>query len=248
MSRESTRSRVPAGRIDVHSHLLPGIDDGCLDLDESLECVRRLTQLGYVGTICTPHVWPDIFPQNTPAHIEAWTLDLSERLREHGLNYSVWPGGELRLFDGVIDWMKEHGVPTLASSRIVLTDLWLEQWPKWVEGCFEWLLSRHYRPVLAHPERLPSRDAEKHLERLVQMGVWLQGNFRSFTGEEGYDPDRIVRALLTDGKYQFLATDMHRPDSLEGRLDGIQLMVEEFGTELLDQLTIAAPRRLIFGG
>ena len=250
MNTTSNRNRpdLPAGRIDIHSHLLPGIDDGCADLDESLQAVRRLQELGFVGSVCTPHLWPEAFPENTPRHVEAWTLQLADQLNDAGIQYQVWPGGELRIFDGAIEWMKVHGVPTLTGSRLVLTDFWVEHWPGWIMDVYEWLLAHRYRPILAHPERLqPTKDLEPNLSRLMDMGVWLQGNLRSFTGEDGFFTDQQARRHLHLGQYRFLALDMHRPDSLESRLDGIQILTDEFGTERMDQLLVDAPRRWVLG-
>lgn len=77
------------------------------------------------------------------------------------------------------------------------------------------------------------------------MGVWLQGNLRCMTGEDGFMADRLVRQLLQENRYQFLALDMHRQSCLESRLNGMQLVVSEFGESTLDQLTQAAPRRCL---
>ena len=79
------------------------------------------------------------------------------------------------------------------------------------------------------------------------MGVWLQGNFRSFTGEEGYNAGQRVRQLVVEQQCKFMALDAHRPGSLVGRFDGMQLMVEECGQAVVDELTMYAPRRHIFG-
>ena len=136
----------PTGRIDVHSHMLPGIDDGCEDLNESIASIKLLTQAGYVGTICTPHLWPDLFPDNTPVNIQRWTTQLTKQLEERGIEYTLWPGGELRLFKGAIDWMKTHGVPTLADSKYVLADFWEDNWPRHVDKAFDWLLAEGYDP------------------------------------------------------------------------------------------------------
>ncbi len=241
------KQQPPDGRIDIHSHLLPGIDDGCADLGEVLTCVERLKALGYVGSICTPHILPDTFPHTTAAHIEAHCLRLTDALRNAGVEYRVWPGGELRIRRGVIDWLKSHGVPTLATSRCVLTDFWDHKWNRWLFEAYEWLIQEGYQPIIAHPERLAAtKDRDRGLPQLLEMGVWLQGNFRSFTGEEGFDADRLVRRWLAEGKYQFLSLDMHRPNSLESRLDGIQIMRAEFSDDLFDAMTIDAPRRHIF--
>lgn len=236
----------PLGRVDIHSHLLPGIDDGCRDMEDCFESIRRLKAAGFVGSICTPHVIPHMYPSNTPTHIRAWTHQLEQKLQEAGVEYRVWPGGELRLFNGVTDWLKQHAPPTLADSRFVLVDFWENKWPRWVLPAFDWLLNQDYQPILAHPERLGCADAlEKHVGTLRRMGVRLQGNFRCMTGEEGYQPSQWVRRLLDDNSYDFLAMDMHRPDGLDGRFDGIGLVEVEFGKTLLDRLTIDAPRKMI---
>lgn len=246
MPADNSAALSPSGRIDIHSHLLPGVDDGCTDMAEVLACIERLTALGYVGSICTPHVVPDQLPHNTSGHIHAHCLRLAEALRSAGVKYRIWPGGELRIFNGVTDWVKTHGVPTLADSRCVLTDFWDSKWPKWIFDAYAWFLAQGYQPIVAHPERLPpGRDRDKGLAKLNEMGVWMQGNFRSFTGEEGFEADQLVRAWLREGRYHFLALDMHRPNSLESRLDGVQIMRAEFGDEMFDELTTHAPRRLI---
>ena len=234
------------GRIDIHSHLLPGIDDGCPDFEQTLACVRRLQEAGYVGSICTPHIYPEDPNSNRIEHVRSLTDQLDKQLRAAGVDYRVWPGGELRIFDGVIDWFKKDGVPTLAGSRCVLIDFWEKRWPKWATRAFEWLLEQDYRPILAHPERLAcTKELDKQLKNISEKGVWLQGNFRCMTGEDGYGPDQWVRRLLTEGRYQFMALDVHRPETLEGRLDGMSLVEVEFGRATLDRFTVEAPRKLI---
>ena len=233
-------------RIDMHSHLLPGIDDGCQNLDDSIECIRMLKEAGYTGSFCTPHVWPDVFPENTPDQICEWTDQLRQQLNERSIQYQIWPGGELRLSESIVEWMKEHGVPTLANSNRVLVDYWGEKWTKWLNPCFEWLIDSGYQPILAHPERIRCRkDLDKRLVTLEQMGVWLQGNFRCITGGEGMFASGKFRQLMNEGRYQLLALDMHGPDSLQSRLDGIDIVEIEFGIDTIRELTVNAPRQLI---
>ena len=235
------------GRIDIHSHMLPGLDDGCRDWAESLLSIQRLKECGFVGSICTPHIWPELFPQNLPEHIRAWTIQLQQRIDDHGIEYRLWPGGELRLFKGVLDWMKRHGAPTLADSRCVLVDLWEEHWHNWIDEALDWLLAEDYLPILAHPERIGIHDLPERLTRLTDRGVLLQGNFRCLNGDEGFLADQWVRRFLLEKRYTFMAVDMHRPDSLESRLAGIEIVREEFGGDVLDQTLVLAPRQYILG-
>jgi len=239
------------GRIDIHSHLLPSVDDGCMAFEESLECVRRLKKAGFVGSICTPHVIGSKSTEsnnNQIQHIRCWVSQFRQELCDAQIEYQLWPGGELRLFDGVIDWLKYQEVPTLADSRCVLVDFWEPVWPAWIMKAFEWLLANGFQPILAHPERLAGGNGlDGQLKTLTSMGVWLQGNFRPMTGLDGYEPDIWVRRLLSEDRYQFMAMDTHRPNTLDDRLDGMRLVEQEYGLAMLNRLTIEAPRRLVFG-
>ena len=236
------------GRIDIHSHMLPDIDDGCETIEESIASISLLKQAGYVGTICTPHLWPDMFPDNTPANIQRWTDSLTNELANRNIEYALWPGGELRLFPGVIEWIQTHGVPTLANSRYVLTDFWENTWPDYVDQALDWFLAEGYQPILAHPERIGIESITtlvEHLDAITARGVLLQGNFRCMTGEDGYFQDQRVRQFLTEKRYWLMAMDMHRPDALPSRIDGMQMVVDEFGQDLVDQMTIDRPRQIL---
>ncbi|GAB4196698.1 MAG: hypothetical protein Kow00105_10820 [Phycisphaeraceae bacterium] len=236
----------PNGRIDIHSHLIPDIDDGCTSIEDTIESIHLLTRAGYVGSICTPHVWPELFPDNTPANIHRWTDHLIQQLRDRGIDYTLWPGGELRLFDRCIDWLKAFGVPTLGDSRYVLTDFWEDRWPRYADRTYDWLLSEGYQPILAHPERIGMPDGlEKHLDAIADRGIRLQGNFRCMTGEDGYLPDQRVRLYLQQNRYWIMGLDAHRSSDLPSRLDGLDLTAQEFGPTLVDQMTIARPREIL---
>jgi len=242
------RSAPPlTGLIDIHSHLLPGVDDGCLDIEDSIACIELLQQRGFIGSICTPHIWPDMYPANTTEHVQGYVHALRRELAERGVEYIVWCGGEMRLFNRCIDWFKQHGVPTLASSKCVLVDLWETRWPRWANGVFDWLIAEGYQPVLAHPERMRIRNLDKLLRDLESRGVWLQGNVRPITGEEGFDAGKVFRQLMTEGRYHFLALDMHGYDNLPNRLDGLALVEAEFGPDPVQHLLHDAPRELIPG-
>lgn len=242
--RRAEAVAAPALRIDIHSHLLPNIDDGCRSDDESIECVRKLKEAGYTGSICTPHIFTQEFPQNLPMQVRSWAARLSDLLEDMGIEYRIWPGGELRLNDGVIPFLEKHGVPTLADSRFVLVDFWDKHWPRWANAAFQWFIDRKYRPILAHPERIPDSrgDLNDRLRDVEAMGVLLQGNARSLTGAEGMPASMLIRQLLREQRLHFFALDMHRPETLGQRLDGMSLLEVEFGKRLHDHFTITAPR------
>lgn len=233
--------------IDVHSHLLPGIDDGCRSLDESLACVRSLMAHGFVGTVCTPHMAVDSFPDNTPANIEGKVARLREQLRAAELDYQLWAGGELRLDEDTLAWLHRHGAPTLGLGPYVLVDYWGQQWPSFADEVIDYLCAEGYRPILAHPERMnfPDRHWDAVLTRLQEAGVWLQGNLKCLAGHEGSRLAERSRRLLSAQRYHLLATDMHGTMDLAERLAGLATVEEHAGAEAVAQLLGHGPSMVI---
>lgn len=237
------------GRLDLHCHILPGIDDGCRTLDQSLECVRAWQQAGFVGSVCTPHVGTTWYPDNTPDVIFGWVVDLRRELRRAGIDYALWAGAELRLSERVMAWMQRWGVPTLANGRSVLIDWWGNDWPHFCDDAIDYLLEQGYQPILAHPERmgLSGEELKALSERLVAKGVLLQGNFNSLSGGEGENALRLSQDWLSQSSYYFLASDTHEPNSVPGRLAGLTSALESIGAEAVAELTETRTRAILSG-
>lgn len=235
--------------VDMHSHLLPGIDDGCYALEESLECVRILLDNGFVGTVCTPHMGWDMFPGNTPRESARRVEVLQDQLKAADLNYQLSAGGELRLDEDSVRWLEREGVPTLGSSRYVLVDFWGGEWPPYADRALEFLLAEGYQPILAHPERMDFDDRhwDDVLERVARKKIPLQGNLRCLAGREG--PLVAARALrlLTEDRYHLLALDMHGSGDLMDRLAGLPVVEEQVGAAKLGQLLSSNPQKILAG-
>lgn len=244
----------PTGFIDLHSHLLPGLDDGCETVAESLACVRRLIEAGFVGTVCTSHMAVGFLPHVTPTAVADGVARMRAVLAEEGLAYSLWTGGELRLGPGTPEWLDRHGVPTLGGGRFVLTDYWGDMgeggdWPDACDETLDRLIAEGYRPILAHPERMTHDDdgeLDALLDRLAGRGVLLQGNLKPLAGRDAPGSFERATRYLDEGRYYALAIDMHRPDSLEDRLAGIAT-VEERASEAAVRTFLADRPREILG-
>jgi protein-tyrosine phosphatase len=236
-----------SGFIDLHSHVLPGIDDGCTSLEDSLSCVRELIAHGFVGTVCTPHMCVPEYPEIHPASVRRYVEQLQEQLRGAGLDYPLWAGGELRLAENTIPWLEEHGVPTLGPGRHVLTDYWGDRWPAYTDQTLAWLSEQGYQPILAHPERmnLDDQELEVVLAAMKQNGVWLQGNLKCIAGHEGSRPQQRMQRWLAEGRYHLVATDMHRPRDLGQRLAGLESVTRQVGPIGLQALLEIGPREVL---
>jgi protein-tyrosine phosphatase len=242
---------IPAvGRIDLHCHLLPGIDDGCRTIEQSLACVRDWLDAGFVGSVCTPHVGPSWYRENTPDNIAVRMAEFRAELADAGLHYHVWDGGEVRIAEETIEWFSYWGLPTLGPGRCVLLDWWGDVWPAFCDDTCQFLLDNGYQPLLAHPERmgLPQDEFDDVIERLERMGVWLQGNLNSIGGGEGLRAQQRGLALLRAGRYHVLATDTHGPDSVAGRMTGLAAVERELGAEGLTLLLETRQREVLLHG
>ena len=113
-----------------------------------------MKEVGFVGSICTPHFLPTIYPENLPKFVAERTASLQREVDDAGLDYRLWPGAEVRLDAETTQWFERYGVPTLAGSRYVLVDYFGRFWPEFADDGIRWLIERNYKPILAHPERM----------------------------------------------------------------------------------------------
>ncbi len=235
------------GHVDIHAHLIPGVDDGCRSIDEVVQCIERLQDYGYIGSVCTPHLLHTHFPDNTPENVTRWTDDLRQALAERGVDYRLWPGGELQIHEETLSWISDVGLRPMGDGRCILCDTWLTEWTDDADRVVDFILEQGYRVILAHPERLPMEDFDGVLDHLQQRGIWLQGNFNSLSGGEGPTAHQRSLRLLREQRYRFLAMDMHRIHTLPQRLEGYLTAEMTVGPEKLAELVRDNPLSMLAG-
>ena len=249
MTDESRAEKFPWCYVELHAHLLPGVDDGCVTLDESLRVAEQVAAWGCEALVCTPHMGVARYPENTPRFVAQQVARLQSELDERQIPLHLTASGEFRLTSAAIAWWQEHGVPTLGASRTVLVDTWATTWEPEFDEAIEWLFEAGYRPLLAHPERmrLDIDEWQPLIERLLDRGVRLQGNFKSF-GLGDQDAVR-VRAwdLLRRDAYHVLAGDLHGLASLAVRVDGLSALALEIEPARLRKLIHERPRSILAG-
>ena len=238
---------MTTGRIDVHSHLLPTLDDGCRSVEESIACARMMVEAGYTHSFCTPHVWPNL-PNNTVLNIPAYTAALQRVLHEAGVALRLIPGGEINLRpdtpETAVDALVSYGM----MRKFVLIDLWCETLPPFFEPAVRWLQERGVKVILAHPERMEAVQKDPDLaDYFAEVGLLLQGNLQCFSDEPGHPRRRTVERYLLEGRYFLLGSDLHNLPSLPMRLEGLKRAIDLAGAEVVDRLTIANPATLLPG-
>ena len=233
------------GRIDVHSHLLPGLDDGCRTAEESVACAKLLVANGYTHSFCTPHVWPSL-PDNNVTAIARQTTRLQATLDDAGVPLRVIPGGEISLRPETPDTALDAVVSFGMLRKFVLIDLWADRLPDFFAPAINWLQQTGVKVVLAHPERMAAVQREPELaDRFAELDLLLQGNLQCLSDPPGSATRRTVERFLLEGRYFLLATDLHNLSSLPMRLEGLKRAADLVGAATVDRLTIENPRQLL---
>lgn len=208
--------------IDLHCHMLPGIDDGAPDLETSLEMARIAAGDGIRVVACTPHIYPGMY-ENTGEGIREAVARFRDALDAAGIDLDLVVGADTHLVPGLAEQIRDGRVPTLAGSRYLLLEPPHHVAPPGFEQQVFNLMAAGYVPVITHPERLTW--VGEHYEsfvRLFQAGAWMQITAGSLTGRFGGEARYFGERMLDEGLVHILATDSHgvrgRPPLLaEGR-------------------------------
>jgi protein-tyrosine phosphatase len=210
---------VPSGlsglHCDMHSHLIPGIDDGSPDLETSIRLIRGLMDLGYKKIITTPHVNADIFP-NTSAIIRAGQAELTGELERQKIDVQLSAAAEYLIDDSFMR-MLDNDEPLLTlQDRLVLVELSFAVPAMNLKDVLFQLQLKGYQPVLAHPERYLYFGANKAwYQQLRDAGCLFQLNLMSFSGHYGRESLQLVEYLVKKKFVDLLGTDLHHEKHLE---------------------------------
>jgi len=193
---------------DMHSHLIPGIDDGAKSVEDSVELIRHLHSLGYTKLITTPHVMSYYF-QNTPETILGGLEIVRAALKENNIPVEISAAAEYYIDDGFIRKLEEEKLLTFGDNYLLVEVSYINP-PDNVRDILFRAQVLGYKPILAHPERYPFwyRSLDEY-QRFFDMGVILQLNLNSLSGYYGPDAKRIAEKLIEMEIVQALGTDMH---------------------------------------
>jgi protein-tyrosine phosphatase len=207
---------------DIHSHILPGIDDGAPDLSVSLAMARRAVAGGVTVQACTPHILPGMYDNRGEA-IRRAVAALQAELDREGIGLRLVAGADVHLVPGLVEGLQSGRVLALADSRYVLVEPPEHFPPPRMADQFFGLMLAGYHPILTHPERLGWISSHYGLvEQLSQAGVWMQVTAGSLTGGFGRRARYWAERLMDEGRVQVIASDAHDagrrpPDLLQGR-------------------------------
>ncbi len=213
--------------IDLHCHILPGLDDGAGDLELSVQMARTAVLDGISGIVCTPHMSP-CFPGNNREVIFATVESLRSRLVEEGIELKLYPGCELAIDFHLPEQIEAEKLLTVNDTgNLALLEMPAEMIPPHMSKFFWMLQVRGITPILAHPER--NFQLIRHpsiLFRWIQAGVLVQITGDSLTGRFGRTIADFSLKLLKHRMAHLVATDSHNPSRRKPVLSGARRIVE----------------------
>ena len=197
------------GFVDIHCHILPGIDDGARDRAEAVEMLRLAHGQDTATIVTTPHNFPrsaETVLQESQRRVDM----LSRAATEHGLTIALLTGQEIRITNGFRSQLETENGATINTTRYVLSEPPFNSFPDYVEEQIAEIMALGYRPVLAHPERntIIQRDPDI-VRRLMARGVLMQVNTGSLFGHYGPGSQEAGEYLLQREMAHALATDAH---------------------------------------
>jgi protein-tyrosine phosphatase len=232
--------------INIHSHIVFGVDDGAKNIDESIEMASMAVRDGVTGIIATPH-YGRHFVEYDSALLAKNLRILKERIHATQLPVSIYPGNEAYLDEFLLDDLKSGKCLTLAGSRYVLVEILSIINVEITKRMLFDIASSQYVPIIAHCERLMARKEDHHyLTALKNMGCLLQVNANPLLNAREFWLKRWIHQGLMDKSITFVADDSHdiniRPPMMKQAYDYI---TKHLGQTVADAVMVRNPQKII---
>ena len=205
--------------VDIHSHLLPGIDDGAEDMAQSVRYISSLEELGFSKLLCTPHIFPEMY-DNSPETILPVLAEVTRAVSQAGLKIEMGAAAEY-MTDATFTACE--GLLTLPNNYILIEMSYIAETNNIDQIIFE-LQLKGYKVILAHPERYRFYHQESvgRFQRFKDQGCFLQLNLLSVVGYYGKQVQQTAEMLIKSELYDFAGTDLHHDKHLSTLTSAVQ--------------------------
>ena len=216
--KNASGDAAPALRWDLHAHLLPGVDDGVRTMDDALAAIRALQSLGYRGSVLTPHIYRDLYP-NSRELLEPVFDELRKALVDASISHELIMAAEYFADEHLIELIGREPLLSFGPSDTphVLIEFPYQSEPFLWADVLSALIRNKYVPVVAHIERyrFVTQAPKVWLDRFGQFGVKIQCNIGSLVGQYGQESMDFARRMRDENLPTFWGSDLHRPKQVE---------------------------------
>lgn len=232
--------------IDIHSHILPQIDDGADSFETSIEMLHIAWKNGIGAIILTPHNKP-MRHNASPATIQKLIKKLEEEALHRGIEIRLYAGNEIYYRSDILETLEDMQACTMADSSYVLVEFNPMDDFDYIKGGIYRVLSGGYRPIIAHIERYRSIfTKEERVEELIEMGCYVQINAGSVMGQYGFGAKHFTRRLLRQEMVHFIATDAHNADKRKPELGNcVRYICKKYSESYASKLVYENPVHVI---
>lgn len=201
------------GFIDIHNHILPGIDDGAKNVEESIELIKGFGEFGVSNFICTPHIMENYYP-NTPETIKSSLTLLQNNLKKNNLDHVKIAAAAEHMIDSNFEAILEKGLIMPLTENYLLVEMsYLQPFINF-EEVMDKIMSGGYFPILAHPERYTYLHNTRKYSLYKENGILFQLNILSLSNYYGKEVQQKAFRLLQKGQIDFIGTDIHNLNQL----------------------------------
>lgn len=232
--------------IDLHSHILYGIDDGSKELENSVVMAREASESGITHICCTPHYLEPNFISNWEENEKRLEI-LQSRLKEENIDLELRLGNEIFITENTIDDITQNRALKLNESRYVLVEFPMVNELKCCDKIIDKLILMGLKVIIAHPERYKYvQENPDYLIPYLEKGVIFQSNIGSIIGMYGESAKQCINTLLKRNMIQALSTDAHKSNSVYKKIEKIsEKMKEKISKEYFEELTLINPQKIL---
>lgn len=232
--------------IDIHAHLIPGVDDGSKNVEDTFTMFDEAKKVGFTDIILTSHYLTDYY-ETKIEELVFWKDKLQEVLDKSNKNLKLHSGMEVYISEDLDKLIKENKLLMLANSKYILIELPMSTEVKYLEHIIYFLESIGIKFILAHPERYKSIQKDPNIvEEYIEKGCLIQCNYGSILGQYGKETKKTIKTLLKKNLVHFMGSDCHRKDGIYLEIPKAVKKIEKIvGKQKLHEITTSNAQKII---
>lgn len=232
--------------IDMHSHILPSIDDGATSVDEAFKLIDEAKKVGFEAIVLTSHYIEGYYEADIDKR-EVLLKSIEDNLQTKAKDVDLYLGNEIYISENMMNLLEGGKASTINNTSYVLFELSLNQEPMFLYNVIYEMMQNKLVPILAHPERYSFVQQNPELVYdLIQRGVLMQANYGSIIGQYGEKAQIIVKKLLQNNMVHFLGSDVHRENTIYPKMPKILAELNKLISEdKIEELTTINPKLVL---